>query len=677
MQCLLFLEKAEKGNIQEEHNLIQHLPLFRLTVHLLIHQPSQPYRGNLQEKLISMKTTSPAGDRIEVDVVTVDIIVPVHNAVSTIEECLQSVLNQRFPTETEQAIIREDDIDDNKGNSKNGHGYFKFALHMTLCCHDDGSTDESLENMRAIKTKWEERESSRTEINTDTAREYKKGTVTTKLIIGSSKESSGAGVARNCAIKLSAGTYLAMLDSDDIMMPTRIVEQVAYMRCLSSVEERNRTLLGCAFRRDPPDSTWHYAQWANALTDERRMLERFREVTVIQPTWMMTRFRFEKLGGYLDPSKMLLDTTDLEECDNKEKSPPRRANTDGVSYYDLVCKSDNANSLRLAEDLRLFHAHLVYNSDEIVRKLKDYPSVLHGDGLVKLLPSRSKKDHNDEQNKQNDIELSDTNNNNATCGSIRKDNASSSDDKAKQSPSPSTPSISLLHQQPSPRPLVIYRHVPGQSQSSWTPRKLLLQLRTKAFEDLVLTKNPLWQKDGFVIWGAGRDGKAFFRALSEEARQLVKCFVDVDENKLRIGNYYNRELRANVPVRHFSVLAPHGNDNSSEENGDSNGNADNHHTVKEYFGHIDKKRRRSDDDTTPASAQENVASLIALPSRDVVVVKHDTNNKAKTKVDDIDQLLLTSLPVVVCVAMYRTSGALEKNVATIGRTEGVDLWHFS
>jgi hypothetical protein len=32
---------------------------------------------------------------------------------------------------------------------------------------------------------------------------------------------------------------------------------------------------------------------------------------------------------------------------------------------------------------------------------------------------------------------------------------------------------------------------------------------------------------------------------------------------------------------------------------------------------------------------------------------------------------------VVCVAMYRTGGALEHNVKSIGRTEGVDLWHFS
>ena len=38
---------------------------------------------------------------------------------------------------------------------------------------------------------------------------------------------------------------------------------------------------------------------------------------------------------------------------------------------------------------------------------------------------------------------------------------------------------------------------------------------------------------------------------------------------------------------------------------------------------------------------------------------------------------LRDLPVVVCVAMYRSNGVLEKNVANVGRVEGFDLWHFS
>lgn len=45
--------------------------------------------------------------------------------------------------------------------------------------------------------------------------------------------------------------------------------------------------------------------------------------------------------------------------------------------------------------------------------------------------------------------------------------------------------------------------------------------------------------------------------------------------------------------------------------------------------------------------------------------------------NELDLTLLPMLPVVVCVSMYRTNGALEQNVSKIGRVEGEDLWHFS
>ena len=35
------------------------------------------------------------------------------------------------------------------------------------------------------------------------------------------------------------------------------------------------------------------------------------------------------------------------------------------------------------------------------------------------------------------------------------------------------------------------------------------------------------------------------------------------------------------------------------------------------------------------------------------------------------------IPVVICVAMYRTGGKLERNVKSINRVEGIDLWHFN
>ena len=65
----------------------------------------------------------------------------------------------------------------------------------------------------------------------------------------------------------------------------------------------------------------------------------------------------------------------------------------------------------------------------------------------------------------------------------------------------------LLYQAPSV--LLMYRHALNSSQSSRTPRDLLVKLRLQAFSDRVLSKPPF--SSGFCVWGAGRDGKAFVK----------------------------------------------------------------------------------------------------------------------------------------------------------------------
>ena len=103
----------------------------------------------------------------------------------------------------------------------------------------------------------------------------------------------GAGFARNRAIELRGDTlkedpdnntnrFLCLLDSDDTMHRHRVAEQTHYMLFKLDPDLRYRTLLGCNFVRDPPDSQWHYSSWANSLSDERLMLEQFREVTILQ-----------------------------------------------------------------------------------------------------------------------------------------------------------------------------------------------------------------------------------------------------------------------------------------------------------------------------------------------------------------------------------------------------------
>lgn len=51
-------------------------------------------------------------------------------------------------------------------------------------------------------------------------------------------------------------------------------------------------------RRKPENSMRHYTAWLNKLTNEDLMKYQYREVLIIQPTWMMTRATFDRVGGY-------------------------------------------------------------------------------------------------------------------------------------------------------------------------------------------------------------------------------------------------------------------------------------------------------------------------------------------------------------------------------------------
>ena len=203
-------------------------------------------------------------------------------------------------------------------------------------------------------------------------------------------------------------------------------------------------------------------------------------------------------------------------------------------------------------------------------------------------------------------------------------------------------------------PLVSYRHRLGMSQSSSTPRKLLLRLRAKAWEDIVFHGggNSAKWTEGFAIWGAGRDGKDFLKALSLEVAAKVLCFVDVDAKKIeRVRWYDNPALgRRRIPILHFSVLSKSAACEPA------------------HFGRIEKKTCGEHDFRVVPNPRLQTSERIVAPKSVKARKKHEAN-------DSLDPEILRQLPVVVCVAMYRTNGALERNVASIGRTEGKDLWH--
>ena len=178
----------------------------------------------------------------------------------------------------------------------------------------------------------------------------------------------------------------------------------------------------------------------------------------------------------------------------------------------------------------------------------------------------------------------------------------------------------------------------------------------------------------YTSCAAGRDGKDFLKALSPDVVSKVVCLVDVDRKKIESIKWYENPALLGkgrrIPILHFSVLA-------GGEGGDVICEAG---VAK--FGRIDKKGEcgGGDDFTVAASSHHPRARSNGdgdgrerrAPPSGATTKKRKAGGGA---LDPIDPEVLRRLPVVVCVAMFRTNGALESNVASIGRIEGEDLWH--
>ena len=727
--------------------------------------------------------------------VEVHVIVPVHNAANTVEESIRSAMSQVLPAQTLASLASSSpssSISSAAASSLEGCGGVVlddrlYQWSVKVCCYDDGSTDKSWEILHALELEYNHHNHQQgpeqpmhmsspdskaplttTSKKASTPTLLRPSTTTTRipseLHIARAPDgiSRGAGYARNRAVELGAQPatttsspspprprrrrrnvkqFLCLLDSDDTMHPHRVYEQtkwfLAQHNCNTSQQngechEANgnetlheddefpaweRTLLGCTFDRDPPDSTWHYAQWANQLSDEQLYLQQFRELTLLQPTWMMYRSWFHKLDGYIEApvttavvprpeaSSLLVQSTDQtaqEEDNNKHAvrggiEPQERFNeltkdNDAVAertncgrpLFRLIHPVYDTNeSLRLAEDLRFFYAHL------------------HAGGKLALLRNTA-----------------------ATTRTV---------------------------------PLVTYRHRVGQSQSSQTSRKLLMQLRVWALEHLVLRVHPQWQKrqtrshreqdkeptqvekllskqesqdaarfkplpelappstsvslgasscgvGPFCVWGGGRDGKEFIKALSPDLRSRVVCLADVDEKKIATGFYVNRDIAAKIPIVHFSLLARDakirqqlqmdyqqqhhqqpGQPLSTTANSSSRSGHDAGERGVANFGRIQKgQAKKSEGEEQKVVDLEKREDKLALeqqvnprPDKRIKTAQASSSLKLlhSPKLDPGLIETFPQLPVIVCVAMYRTGGALEHNVRLIGRTEGKDLWH--
>ncbi|EDQ91079.1 uncharacterized protein MONBRDRAFT_23994 [Monosiga brevicollis MX1] len=90
----------------------------------------------------------------------------------------------------------------------------------------------------------------------------------------------------------SLGAHLCFLDSDDVMKPERVRVQLA-----ASLRFPN-AMIGSRVERVPADSTSRYTHWINGVTQRELVTHRFRDVSLIAPTWFMPRRVFASTGGF-------------------------------------------------------------------------------------------------------------------------------------------------------------------------------------------------------------------------------------------------------------------------------------------------------------------------------------------------------------------------------------------
>ena len=158
-------------------------------------------------------------------------VVPAYNASQTIDACLASLLAQRTDLPIEVLIV------------------------------DDGSEDDTSTKAR----RWQAR--------------FARLRMSLRVI---RQANGGAARARNVGIEHASYDWILTCDADDTSRFNRVE---ALRRAASIHRDAKNTLFGSRFSRDPPDATARYVEWANALSPERLVLERFRECTLVQPTW--------------------------------------------------------------------------------------------------------------------------------------------------------------------------------------------------------------------------------------------------------------------------------------------------------------------------------------------------------------------------------------------------------
>jgi glycosyltransferase involved in cell wall biosynthesis len=158
----------------------------------------------------------------------------------------------------------------------------------SVCCQTYRPIEVSMFNDRSTDTSWD--------MTVRWKDKLKEHDISVVLSNSTKELAQGPGYSRNQCVSQSTGEYLCNLDSDDRMEPCRVAMQLA--RCL---EKGHDYLVGSNFTREPEGSTAYYTDWLNGLDDHALLTQRFRECTIICPTWFMHRSVFDRVSQLRAP----------------------------------------------------------------------------------------------------------------------------------------------------------------------------------------------------------------------------------------------------------------------------------------------------------------------------------------------------------------------------------------
>lgn len=176
----------------------------------------------------------------------VSVIIPTYNRAKFIEAAIQSVLDQT---------------------------YQDFEIILV----DDGSTDETAEIIKSFPTDK------------------------LKYIY---QENCGRSNARNHALRLAKGRYIAFLDSDDLYLPGKLELQVGYMEEHPEVD----MIYTSAYCMDENGNSINHHYDAKVSGWIYKYIAFFVPVTITLPTVMARREVFDKVGGFDEKMERFEDT---------------------------------------------------------------------------------------------------------------------------------------------------------------------------------------------------------------------------------------------------------------------------------------------------------------------------------------------------------------------------------